>query len=529
MTNNLEVRSFQVRAVNEDKTFEGLLAPTGETYDNGEYVEAYGANAFDDFGDDANILLYAEHDHLVHGLPVGKVIEGRNTDEGLVIRAKFNDTTKGNDAYALVKDGSIKGLSAGFNIVDSVYDAETNVVTHNKIDLKEASITATPAFKTAGISAVRSLASDDASSVRSDDTNPTNERGIDSPIPSENNMTENNYASAADLDEIRSDIDRRFATIGDVKADSNESAFRNGGDFLKALSARDAKAIEEVRAYTGATSGNSHQAHDWKGVLVGIAQGKRPLVNVFGTGPLGDSGNTVEYGSYTVTGAVASQANEGDDLGRLNLQVTTASTPVRTFGVASELSYQVIDRSDISFLDDTLKAQAASYANVTNAYVRSALTGASATAGAGFTLSSATSKDVLKAVVDGMQKIDGLNLGLTADAIVVSSDVFLTVATLSDGSNRPVMDVNRDGANTIGSANGLSANVYGIPVVVDAGLAAKSFYIVSSSAVGVWENAGAPVALSDDNILNLTKPFSLYGYLAAGVKNAAAIVRPAVA
>lgn len=531
MTSNLEIRTFNVRSVNdEDKSFEGLLAPVDETYDNGEYIETYGANAIDDFTDnpDAVVLLYAEHDHIAHGLPIGRVTEGRNTNEGFVIRAKFNDTAKAADAYSLVKDGSIKGLSAGFNIVDAVYDEATNVVTHTKIDLREASLTANPAFKTAGIKAVRSIAAKaDELSVRND-ANPLNEeRGTTENSSTSENMSDINYASAADLDEIRADIDRRFAVVGDVKNEDNVSNYRNGGEFLKALATGDDKAKTEVRAYS--TTADSHAANDWKGVLVGIAQSKRPMFDVFGTGPLGAVGNTVEYGTYTVTGNAASQAAEGDNLADINIEVSVASTAVKTFGVKSDLTRQVIERSDISFLDDTLKAQAASYASVTNAYVRSALVGASATAGAGFTLSSATSKQILTAVVDAVQKIDALNLGLSADAVIVSADVFLAIATLNDADNRPVLNVNGDGANTIGSASGLSASVYGVPVVVDAGLAAKSFYVVSSSAIGAWESAGAPVALSDENIINLTKSFSLHGYLAAGVKNAAAIVKPAVA
>lgn len=529
MTNELEIRTFNVRSVNEDdKTFEGLLAPVNEQYDNGEYVETYGANAIDDFtdNDEAPVLLYSEHDHKVHGLPVGRVIEGRNTDEGFVIRAKFNGTTKATDAYSLIKDGSIKGLSAGFNIVDATYDETTNVVTHTKIELKEASITAFPAFKTAGIKAVRSL--NPELSVR-EDANPLNtERGtIENSSTSESNMNDENYASVADLDEIRADIDRRFAVVGDVKNENSASQFRNGGEFLKALHDGSTAAADEVRAYS--TTADSHAANDWKGVLVGIAQANRTLVNVFGTGPLGATGNTVEYGTYTVAGSAASQAVEGDNLADINIEVSVASTAVKTFGVKSELTRQVIDRSDISFLDDTLKAQANSYAAATNAYVRSVMTAASPTAGAGFTLSSATSTQVLNAVVDGVVKLDALNLGLTADAIVVSTDVFLKIASLSDGSNRPVIDVNGDGANTIGKFAGLSGSIYGVPVVVDAGLAAKSMYIVSKTAVGVWEGAGAPVALSDENVINLTQAFSLHGYFASGVKNAAALIKPAIA
>jgi hypothetical protein len=43
-----------------------------------------------------------------------------------------------------------------------------------------------------------------------------------------------------------------------------------------------------------------------------------------------------------------------------------------------------------------------------------------------------------------------------------------------------------------------------------------------------WENAGAPLRLEDENIINLSKDFSLYGYMAVGVTNALGLVKPTI-
>ncbi len=96
-----------------------------------------------------------------------------------------------------------------------------------------------------------------------------------------------------------------------------------------------------------------------------------------------------------------------------------------------------------------------------------------------------------------------------------------------DSAGRPLFVVNGDGVNTIGVTNvlGSRANVAGMPVVVGPRMPATSVYVASSEALTVFESPGAPVRLQDENIINLTKDFSLYGYLAIAVTNAKGIVK----
>ncbi len=51
-----------------------------------------------------------------------------------------------------------------------------------------------------------------------------------------------------------------------------------------------------------------------------------------------------------------------------------------------------------------------------------------------------------------------------------------------------------------------------MPVVMIPRLTGTTFTVCSRDAITTMESAGAPVRLQDENIINLTQDFSLYGY-----------------
>lgn len=513
----LEVRSFEVRAVNEEtRTISGMAVPYGQVTSVGDFKEKFERGAF---GDIENVKLMYGHSDA----PIGLVTKGDDTEDGFLIEARISDTARGNEIYTLLKDGVLNRFSVGFVPVEDSTD-DDGVVIRTKATLKEVSVVPFPAYDGAQILAVRDDSSNDEN---------TNERGH-----IENNMTtENTFATVADLTDVRDAVDemeRRLAAGIESNTDAAPQ-FRSAGEFIKALADGDDAAKNEVRAFIGANGGtlsDSVVRNDWKATLLNIVNGGRPVMNLFSRGPLGPEGMTVEYPRISaLTGDVAQQANEADNLAYLEVAVTTATAPVRTYGGYSELSRQVIERSSVSHLDAVLRFQAASYAKVTNAAVLATLTGATPQTGTSFGLGAATASSFLSAVLDGVQKINDNGQGAQADAVLVSTDVYSKLANLVDSAGRPLFDINGDGSNTFGNVNvrGIAGSLAGLPVVVVPGLAVRTMYIASSTAVTAWENPGAPIRLQDENIINLTKQFSLYGYLASGVTNANGLVKPTIA
>ena len=512
---NIEVRHFEVRAVDtETRTISGLAVPYGQVTNVGDYKESFDRGAF---GDIDNVKLFYGHD-----TPIGLVTKGEDLEDGFHIEARISNTPKGDEIYTLLKDGVLNKFSVGFVPVEDRMDED--VVVRTKATLKEVSVVAFPAYEGASVLAVREDSTKDSDGTAAENIK------VKGDI---NDMSENTFASANDVAELRTTVDemeRRMATLGTDANDNAAPQFRSGGDFIKALADGDAAAQNEIRAYTGAVLADSHTSNDWKATLLNIVDKGRPVLNLFSRGPLGSQGNSVEYPKVSaLTGDVAKQAAEGDNLAYLEVGITTATAPVETYGGYSELSRQAIERSDVSYLDAVLRFQAASYAKVTNAKVRSVMVGATAQTGTSFTLASATAADFLGAVVDGVAKIDANGQGAQADFILVSGDVYAKMTGVA--STGFAFDANNSNGQTIGSVNvrGIAGSLAGVPIVVDAGLAAKSFYVASSTAVTTWENSGAPLRLQDENIINLTKQFSLYGYLAVGVTNANGLVKATVA
>lgn len=514
---NLETRSFEIREFNEDeRTVTGIAVPYDTPTSVGNYTEQFARGAIESID---GVKLFWNHSEVI-----GKVIAGRETAEGYEVTARISDTTLGRDTYTYLRDEVIDKFSVGFIPVEQRTE-DDGTVTRTRVDLREVSLVPFPAYATATVSEVRAESNNAT-------TNQTKEELSED--SSKQNMSE---VTKYDDSEIRSKIEvveRELAVVREngVNNSAPATAFRSAGEFVKALADNDSKAQSEIRAFTGATLADSHTSNDWKNDLLVIVDKGRPLVNIFDRGPLAAQGNSVEYPKVASTsGDVAVQANEGDDLAYLEVGITTATAPVKTYGGYSSLSRQAIERSDVSYLDAVLKYQAASYAKVTNAAVGTALAAATPQTGTSFGLGASTGAQFIGAVVDGVQKIEDNGLGAQADFVLVSTDVYARLAGLVDSANRPLFDINGDGANTLGNINvrGIAGSLAGLAVVPVATLPARTLYVASSSAITVWENAGAPIRLADENIINLTKDFALYGYLAVGVKNPNGLVKATIA
>jgi hypothetical protein len=102
--------------------------------------------------------------------------------------------------------------------------------------------------------------------------------------------------------------------------------------------------------------------------------------------------------------------------------------------------------------------------------------------------------------------------------------VNLVSVAATDG--RLNLSANADGVNTIGTANvpGLSASLFGLPIIVDPQLAATSCFLANSAAVTSWESAGSPVRLTSGDITTLEDSVSVYGYMAVAAQRQGAIV-----
>lgn len=507
---NLEVRSFEIRDFNkEERTVAGLAVPYNETIDVGGYKERIEPGAF---GEPKDVKLFYGHNHRNGGLPIGKVIETKETKAGLEIKAQISKTTAGDEVYTLLRDEVLTKFSVGFRPVEN--RMEDDVVVRTKADLFEVSVVPMPAYAGATIAEVR----EDSA------TNQTKEN--------DENMSENDNIAleVAEIREAFADLERKVNVAAEKSNDVvSTTAFRTGGEFLKALATGDKDAANEFRAYTGATTADADVTRPaWVAQALKLQAENRPVLNLFNKSVLPASGNSIEYPQVSgVSGTVGVQAAEGDDLPYMEVQVDTATAAVKTYGGYSSLSRQAIERSDVAYLDTVLRYQALQYAKATEAAVRTAFTTASGVNTATLAGTVDEAGNWIDLVIDSAALIEDNSKGANAEFVLVSRDVYKRLAHMVDDNGRPLFALNNDGSNTFGNVNlrSVKANIAGFPVVVGTALASNSLYVASSEAVTVFESAGAPVRLQDENIINLTKDFSLYGYMAIAITNPLAIVK----
>lgn len=90
--------------------------------------------------------------------PIGRWTEMVEDDHGLFVQGRLTDGVQlADEAYALLKDGAIDGLSIGYQTMDDEYDRDLNVRTLTKVALWEVSVVTMPMNQAAGVTDVKSL------------------------------------------------------------------------------------------------------------------------------------------------------------------------------------------------------------------------------------------------------------------------------------------------------------------------------------------------------------------------------------
>ena len=485
-------RQFELRAAvdTEERLVRGLAVPFNDAVDVGGYKEMIAPGAVQARD---NIKLFYGHSE-----PIGKVVESKDTDEGWSITAKISETSRGNEVYTLLKDGVLDRFSIGFMPIEENEDKNGTIV-RTKIDVREVSIVPIPAYEGAKVEEVRN-AQEDA---------PTINKEIDVDNVAIEEMRESVEA-----------LERKVSTLSVVEA-APVMDTRSAGTVLKAI------ANGEERAYTGGTSSDAIMKSAWVGDLTRIVEQASVLRGVFSSASLPSEGNFIEYGQLkSDTSAFAKQAAEGDDLTFGKIQVETKSAPVYTYGGYTQLTLQEIQRSATNILDFHLRAQAIKVGQVLNGVVRAdykalhaaqlvALNKVDVSAAAGY-------NGWLDAMINAAVKFE--TLGLNMDCLVVDKATFLVLAKLQGADGRPVMLQTGAGNNNVGSidAKGLGGDFANVKVVLDAGLAANEAAFVNANAIRFYTSP--VVRLQDENIINLSKDFSVYTYAAIADEIPAAVV-----
>ena len=147
---------LEIKALKDSGEFEGYGSTFGGEPDS--YGDIIAPGAYKDSLESHKAKgtmpkMFWQHDA---GQPIGKWLDAAEDSKGLIMRGRLNmGVQRGKEAYALLKDGDIDGLSIGYRIKEYSVDTETEVWTLEKVDLFEVSIVSIGANENALVASVK--------------------------------------------------------------------------------------------------------------------------------------------------------------------------------------------------------------------------------------------------------------------------------------------------------------------------------------------------------------------------------------
>ena len=456
---------------------EGVAVPYGTEIDLGGVREQFAPGAFDPIDVIGKPLFWR------HGEHIGRVTHAQNRDDALVVTATIADTVQGRDAATLARLGGM-GLSVGFTPVQD--DTKTRgLITRLKAQLRELSLTPTPAYATAGVAAIRE---DNTVSEQTIEETPV----VSAPEPA--------YARSEDLAALQ----RQIASMTHVTgADPVHplAEFRSLGEYAKAVYEGRVESRTIVDQITTDNPGVLPPA--WIQDVKGIVNLGRPGISALGVQSAGASGMSVDWPYFDgdINALVGAQATEKTDITSVKVSLKKGAANLATYAGGSDISYQLIMRSSPSYIDAYLRIMAAAYAAVTdNAFVDALVTGGTASA-VDYDLAADTDGTKFRSAIFVASTEVESATGSPASAVLVASDVWAKIGGWSTFVPGVYGTQNVSGT---AQASTLAVNVSGLPVVHDRNLAAGSILVANGAAASFIEdgphvaNAEVPTKLGRD-------------------------------
>lgn len=515
---DLQTRDFKIAPTPEadgtedaQRTVRGLAVPYGTEIELVPgYFETIAPGALAPRAEtDTSLKLVYRHDE-----PIGLITGATETDEGIEIEARFSDTQTARDAYQLVRDGVIDRLSIGFAPLETTRteDERGTHTTITSLALREVSLVPFPAYSTAAITEVRTQQT------------ATPERNT----PTMTDTTE--YALAADLADLRADLTaiEQRAALADQTPAKRAADTRTPGEAIKALVTDEAYRAEiadlQTRAFNGAKSSADATmvVPEWIKDLTRLVDKPNVLASLFATGSLPADGMELDFTELaTNTLRVDQLTDEGVDLQMGKVTTKKRSVPIRTFGGYTELTLQAIERTRINLLDTHLRGMAIAAGQASAAYFAARFADAVKTQDANKlavtkAATALTWSDISGLIIDAAAKYT--DEGLTLDGLIVDKATFKALSGLTGTDGRPLMRAAENPSNTIGTVNakGLTGVILDVPVTCDLRATPGS---LGTGIVGAFYNRDAMrtyetplVQLQDENIINLSRQFSVYRY-----------------
>lgn len=142
---------FDIKSIDEQGIFEGYAAVFNNEDLGGDIIEP---GAFKKtLKENPKMPILWQHDPRE---PIGVTLEAYEDERGLKVKGQLNlETTKGREAYALLKQGALKGLSIGYDAIKELWEGTVRRL--KEIRLWEWSLVTFPMNPQAQVTAVKAV------------------------------------------------------------------------------------------------------------------------------------------------------------------------------------------------------------------------------------------------------------------------------------------------------------------------------------------------------------------------------------
>jgi uncharacterized protein len=473
----------------------GMAVPYGVEIEFDGMRESFAPGAFDTTAVVGKPLAYR------HNEPIGVITAATNEADGLYIDFDVVNTSLGRDAATLMRTGSSRGLSVGFAPLESKRTQGKNAIVYTKAALAEVSLTHQPAYSSAGVGSIR----EDHMSVET----------VEDAAPA---VVADIQAREA-IDELR----REVQSVVHVAEPVHPLAqFRSYGEYSKAV----LEGFESRALFDQVTGDNAGVLPPvWLQQVRGIIDLGRPVITgVGGPQSAGTTGLDINWPYFDgdLTTIVAAQANEKDEVNSVQISIEKGTASLGTYAAGSDISYQLLQRSQPSYLDAHNRIMAASYSTVTDRKFTSDLWNLG-TGTVNYDMSGDTTGAAFRAAVFEASMDCEDATGVPASIVYASTALMHRNWRLGVVLPSALLGPERVGVAT---ASTLQVNVSGLRVVrakwLD-GNPAMNAVITNGEAVR-WIEDGPRLA-NAENVGQLGRDIAIYGYGVTAAYLPAGIIR----
>lgn len=485
----------------DGRTVEIRIMPWGQVADTPEGREAFERGAF--AGTDPGRVTIESQRH--GGTLVGRGVALEEREDAAYLAARISETPAGDELLTLIRDGVISDASVSYKPVKTA--RRKGVLNRQAVDLWRVAIVERGTYPGAGVLAIRS---------QSEDLNVTDETEITeaNPPPDLSPLLER----MEKLDDKIVQLQARAAVppVADpeyVAHSLGELLRRTLDEPLLNRALADQLSSENPGLLPKAVINN----------MVGLINRGRRTINAFGgPGALPDKGMTVNWPRLTtaLTGLIAAQSTDKAAVVSAKVSFGEGTSAIVTYAGGSDISKQLIRRSQPPYLEAYARAMTIAWSNVTNAAFSAAVyaggTGTEPWVATGDTDAS----KFVAALVQASVEVE-IATGQPAEFAVLAPDLFAKVAGILGSKS-----VNPTNAPGTANAAQLVINVSGLPVYNESALAASTGYASNSQAAQWLEDpVGAPAQIAVDDAEKIGENIAYWSLGAAPIYIPAGIVK----